>query len=34
VAQQEQAAIRAALQDARPAPVGTTPCKVPVTAAV
>lgn len=34
VAQQEQAAIRAALQDARPAPAGTTPCKVPVTAAV
>lgn len=34
VAQQEQAAARAALHDARPAPAGTTPCKVPVTAAV
>jgi Rrf2 family iron-sulfur cluster assembly transcriptional regulator len=34
VAQQEQAAVRAALQDTRPVPVGTTPCKVPVTAAV
>jgi Rrf2 family iron-sulfur cluster assembly transcriptional regulator len=35
VAQQEQAALRAALHhDARPAPAGTTPCKVPVTAAV
>ncbi len=34
VAQQEQAAARAALHEARPAPTGTTPCKVPVTAAV
>jgi Rrf2 family iron-sulfur cluster assembly transcriptional regulator len=34
VSQQEQAAARAALHEARPTPVGTTPCKVPVTAAV
>lgn len=33
VAQQEQAAIHAALHETRHAPAGTTPCKVPVTAA-
>jgi Rrf2 family transcriptional regulator, iron-sulfur cluster assembly transcription factor len=34
VAQQEQAAIHAALHDVRHVPAGTTPCKVPVTVAV
>ena len=34
VAQQQQAATTAALRDSRQVPVGTTPCKVPVTAAV